>query len=113
LAVAVLPQAAGHAGPVPQAARDAAGVPQQAAEVSVGEAVPQPEAAVWAGAEVVARLPAAEAPDVVRRRAVRRRAALPSAVPLVFRRDQAPPWPAPQPAAMFARAKQRWRIASP
>jgi hypothetical protein len=107
---AVLPQAAGHAVVGPQAAQDAAGAPQQAAEVSVGAAVPQQAAAARAGAEEVARQQEAAVPDV---REVPLRAALPSAVPLAFRRDQAPPCPAPQPAAMFARAKERRRFALP
>jgi hypothetical protein len=37
----------------------------------------------------------------------------PSAAPWVFRRDQALPWPAPQPAVWFARAMQGLRIALP
>ncbi len=41
------------------------------------------------------------------------RAARPSAVLWVFRRDQALPWPAPQPAERFARAMQCLRIALP
>jgi hypothetical protein len=123
---------------VPQAVRDAAGVPQQAAEVSVGAAVPRPEAAVPAGAGVAALRPevAARAGAEVARQqeaaaragvaeaarqqeaapgvpAVRRPAVLPSAVPWVFRRDQPLPWPAPRPAARFAHANERRRIALP
>jgi hypothetical protein len=125
LAVAVLPRAAGHAGVAPQAVRDAAGAPQQAAEVLVGAAVPRPEAAVPVGAEVAALRPEAAAragvAEAARQqeaaapgaRAVLRRAVLPSAVPWVFRRDQPPPWPAPRPAARFARANERRRIALP
>ena len=41
------------------------------------------------------------------------RAARPSAAPWVFRRDQALPWPAPQPAVRFARAMQCLQIALP
>lgn len=42
-------------------------------------------------------------------------AALPSVPPSAsaFRRDQAPPWPGPRPAARFARGMQRLRIAWP
>ena len=46
-------------------------------------------------------------------RAAEPRAARPSAVPWVFRRDQALPWPAPQPAVRFARAMQCLQIALP
>jgi hypothetical protein len=95
------------------AAWDAAAVPQQAVAAWVGVAVPQQAAAVR---QRVARDAAAgallqeAAPDV---RVVQRRAALPSAVPWVFRRGPPPPWPAPQPAAKLARAMERSRIATP
>jgi hypothetical protein len=100
------------------AAWDAAAEPQQEAAARVGAAVPQ-QAAEPAGVEAAVRQREARgaaallrgaAPDV---RVVRRRAALPSAVPWVFRRDQAPPWPAPQPAGQLARAMERSRIATP
>jgi hypothetical protein len=123
-AAVVLPLAAQDAAGAPQQAEVAAWVaaeaPQQeAAEARAGVAVRRPEVAARAGAaEVVRRraaldaaavlLRAAEAPDV---QVVQRRAALPSAAAWAFHRDQALPWPAPQPAARFARAKQRRRIA--
>jgi len=109
---------------VPQqeaAARDAVVVPllqgaaawdvvaelQQAA-ASVEVAAPQ-QAAEGARGAVAGALRRA-APDVL---AVQRRAAVPSAVPWVFRRGQPPPWPAPPPAAQLARAMERARIATP
>jgi hypothetical protein len=73
------------------------------------EAVPQQEA--WDAAAVP--LPGAvlrAVPDVP---VAEPRAARPSAVPWVFRRDQALPWPAPQPAVRFARAMQCLQIALP
>jgi hypothetical protein len=114
------------------AAWDAAVVPQQVA-VWVGAAeppqeaaarggveVPQPEAVARASVEEEAarRQEARDAAAVPLRGAVLRavsdaRAARPSAVPWVFRRDQALPWPAPQPAVWFARATQCLRIALP
>jgi hypothetical protein len=96
-------------------ARDAVVAPRQAAAWDVAEA-PQQEVA-WVGAAVLR--PEAvllrvavlrEAPDV---RVAEPRAARPSAVPWVFRRGQALPWPAPQPAVRFAHAKQCLRIAWP
>ena len=95
-----------HAVVAPQAAaRDAAEEPRQEAEVRVEAAVvPRPEAAAQAGGAEVARQPeardAAGEEAVLQRaargaRAVLRRAALPLAVLLAFRRDQPPPWPAP------------------
>ena len=106
--------------PAEPVARDAMVVPQQAAAARVGAAVPQQAAAEPAGVEAAVRQREARGaaavallrgavPDV---RVVQRRAALPSAVPWVFRRGQAPPWPAPQPAAQLARAMERGRIAT-
>ena len=113
--------------PAEPVARDAMVVPQQAvAAVWDAVVVQRLEAAAWDAAEepqqeaaavqqreargaAVALLRGA-APDV---RVVQRRAALPSAVPWVFRRGQAPPWPAPQPAVQLARAMERARIATP
>jgi hypothetical protein len=98
------------------AARDATVVPQQAASVEAAVPRQEAEASVEAAvpreargaAEVLLR---AAAPDV---RVVQRRAALLSAVLWVFHRDQLrrPARPAPQPAARFARAMERLRIAS-
>jgi hypothetical protein len=85
--------------PQPEAARVGAAEPQQAAAEQAGvEAVRQREARGAAA-------PRRAAPDV--------RAALPSAVPWVFRRGRLPPWPAPPPAAQLARAIERARIATP
>jgi hypothetical protein len=109
---AVVPRpAAGHA---PGARRQAAQV-----AASVGAEAPLRVAVAQAGVAAEVRLPA-EAPDVVvQLPAVQRRAALPSAAAWAFPRDQPLPWPAPQPAARFARtklfahAKERRRIALP
>jgi hypothetical protein len=94
------------------AAWDATEEQQQAAAARVGAAVPRQVAAAVQQREArgaaVALLRGA-VPDV---RAVQRRAALPSAVPWVFHRGQAPPWPAPQPAAQLAHAMERARIAT-
>ena len=122
-----------------QAERDAAEVPQQevavwdvaegAREVAARDeaAAPQP-AVAWVGAaalppEAVRQQEARGAAAVPLRGAVLRavpdarvvepRAAHPSAVLWVFRRDQALPWPAPQPAVRFARALPCLRIALP
>jgi hypothetical protein len=120
------------------AERDAAEVPQQevaawdaaeaAQEVAASdEAVAPRQAVAWAG---VAALPPEavrqqEARDaaVPRRGAVLRaapdvqvaepRAARPSVAPWVFRRDQALPWPAPQPPARSVRAMHCLQIALP
>ena len=93
-------------------ARDAAVGPQQEAVAWDAAAVPRQVAAVRrrearGAAEVLLRA----APDV---RVVQRRAVLPSAVLWVSHRDQLrrPAGPAPQPAARFARAMERLRIAS-
>jgi hypothetical protein len=77
--------------------------------VSVAAAEPRQAAGEARGAVAGARLRGA-APDVP---AVQRRAAVPSAVPWVFRRGQPPPWPVPPPAAQLARAMERARIAAP
>jgi hypothetical protein len=100
---------------LPQAVRDAAGEPQQAAaERAWAEAaVPQQAAAVRAWVEVARQQAAAQDVREVPRRAALRRVVLPSAVPLIFRRDQVRPWPAPKPAARFGRAMPCWWIALP
>ena len=105
-------------------ARDATAVPQQAVAAAWDAAEElRLEAAAWDAAAVPRQVAAVRqreargaaallrgaAPDV---RVVQQRAALPSAVPWVFRRGQAPPWPAPQPAAQLARAMERSRIAT-
>jgi hypothetical protein len=120
------------AGPVVSAAQ-AAEVPQQevaAWDVAEGARVvaargeaeaPQPAVAwVWAELppEVVRQQEARDAAAVPLRavpvvRVAEPRAARPSAVPWVFRRDQALPWPAPQSAVRFALAMQCLRIALP
>jgi hypothetical protein len=88
----------------------------EGARAAPGEAVvPQP-AVVWVGAAVLpqeardaAAGPLRAVPDA---RVVEPRAG-PSAVPWVFRRDRALPWPAPQQAVRFARAMQCLQIALP
>jgi len=106
---------------------DAAVVPQQ--EVAAWDVAEAPRQAVaWVGAaalppEAVRQQEARDAAAVPRRGAVLRavpdarvaepRAARPSGVPWVFRRDQALPWPAPQPAVRFAPAMQCLQIALP
>jgi hypothetical protein len=89
--------------------------PQQ--EVAASAEAAEPQQVAWVGAAVLR--PEAvllrvavlrEAPDV---RVAEPRAARPSAVPWVFRRGQALPWPAPQPAVRFAHAMQCLRIAWP
>ena len=90
---------------------DAAVVPQQVAVAWVGAAALPPEAVRQLEARDAAALPRRGAvPDV---RVAEPRAARPSAVLWVFRRDQALPWPAPQPAVRFAPAMQRLQIALP
>jgi hypothetical protein len=113
-------RAAGHAAGAPQAEQDAEEVPQQvagarvaaagpqqAAEARDGVAEPQPEAAVQAGVEEAVRPRAAPGAQ----------AALPSvplsAGPWAFHRGQAPPSPAPQPAARSVHAMEDLRIARP
>jgi hypothetical protein len=102
---------------------DAAVAPQQ--EVAAWDVAEAPRQAVaWVGAaalppEAVRQLEARDAAAVQRRGAVpdvrvaEPRAARPSAVPWVFRRDQALPWPAPQPAVRFVPAMQCLQIALP
>jgi len=89
---------------------DAAVAPQQ--EVAAWDVAEAPRQAVaWVGAAVPLRGAVLRAvPDV---RVAEPRAARPSAVPWVFRRDQALPWPAPQPAVRFAPAMQCLQIALP
>jgi hypothetical protein len=106
------------------AAWDAAEPQQEAVARGVVE-VPRPEevARAWVGEEAVRQLGARDAAAVPLRGAVLRevpdvrvaepRAAGPLEVPWVFRRDQALPWPAPQPAVRFARAMQCLQIALP
>jgi len=110
-----------------QAERDAAEAPQQEVAawdeaaaprpvvVRVGAATLPPEAVRQQEARGAAAVPLRGAvlravPDV---RVVERRAAHPSAVLWVFRRDQALPWPAPRPAVRFAHTMQCLRIALP
>jgi hypothetical protein len=92
---------------VAAAASDVAAEPRQEA-ARVGVAVPRQVAAAVLqqearGAGAAALLQGV--PDV--------RAALPSAVPWVFRRGPLPPWLAPRPTAQPARAMARSRIATP
>ena len=96
------------------AARDEAEAPQPAV-AWVGVAALPPEAVRQQEARGAAAVPLRGAvlravPDA---RVVEPRAAHPSAVLWVFRRDQALPWPAPQPAVRFARALPCLRIALP
>jgi hypothetical protein len=96
-------------------ARDAVVVPQQEAVAWDAAEEPRQEAAAVRqreGRGAAEVLQQAAAPDV---RVVQRWAALPSAVLWAFLRDQVrrPARPAPQPAARFARAMERLRIASP
>ncbi len=87
------------------AAWGAAAAPQQVAVARGAVGVPRPEevARAWVGEEAVRQLGARDAAAVPLR----------GAVPWVFRRDQALPWPAPQPAVRFARAMQCLQIALP
>jgi hypothetical protein len=106
--------------------------PAASAELPLGEPVaravvvgPQQEAVAWDAAEEPQQEAAASVEAAVRQREARGavallreavpdvRVVLPSAGPWVFRRDQAPPWPAPQPAGQLARAMERSRIATP
>jgi hypothetical protein len=80
--------------PQQEAARVGVAVPRQVVAVRQQEARGAGAAALLQGA-----------PDV--------RAALPSAVPWVFRRGPPPPWLAPRPAAQPAHAMARSRIATP
>ena len=96
------------------AARDEAEAPQPAV-AWVGAAALPPEAVRQQEARGAAAVPLRGAvlravPDA---RVVEPRAAHPSAVLWVFRRDQALPWPAPQPAVRFARVMPCLRIALP
>ena len=110
----------------PKAERDAAQVPpREVVAWAEAEARQQAVARVGAAALPPEAVLQQEARDAAapRREAVLRavpdapvagpRGARPSAVPWVFRRDQALPWPAPQPAVRFARAMQSLRIALP
>jgi hypothetical protein len=104
---------------------DAAVEPPQEAAARDAVEVPQPEAVAraWVGEEAVRQQEAPDAEAVPLRGAVllavpdvrvaEPRAARPSAVLWVFRRDQVLPWPAPQPAARFVRAMQCLRVALP
>jgi hypothetical protein len=105
--------------PGPAVARDAAEGPQQAAEAWGAAVVPRPVAAARDAAEELQQEVAAPDAAGVRLRGARPLEALPSGLPwglpsvLVFRRDQALPWPVPQPAARSARAIEKPRIAWP
>ncbi len=92
----------------------AAEEPLREAAERVEAAAPRPEAVVRAGVAEVARRQAARDAAGVRQREVRDApaAALPSAAPWVFHPARVLPWPAPSPAAQFARAMERLRIAS-
>ena len=97
------------------AAWGAAAAPQQVAVARGAVGVPRPEAVrqreAWDAAAVPLRgAVLREVPDA---RVVEPRAAGPLEVPWVFRRDQALPWPAPQPEVRFARAMQCLQIALP
>ena len=110
---AALQRVAAHAEVAPrreEAVRDVAEAPRQAAEVRVGVAVPVAAGAAQAGVAEVARQPAARDAAAVLRLAARGAQALPSAAVLPCRLRVRL---APQPAARFARAMKRLRIASP
>jgi hypothetical protein len=127
---AALLRGAEHAAVAPEAAQRGAAVQRVAAEASAWAAVQRPGAAVRVGAaapRLEAVVPGGAAAGVARRQEARaaaagelqqevrdaRAAALPSAAPWVFHQAQALPWPAPSPAAQFARAMPRLQIASP
>jgi hypothetical protein len=129
-AEAVLLPAAAHAAAVPQVAPDAGEAPQPVAAEVWGAAALQPAAGASVAAEVQQLAVAARAAAVVPQPAAEVRdaagaaqprvapgvpVALPSGLPSasVFRRDQVLPWPAPRPAARFARAMTCWRNAVP
>jgi hypothetical protein len=131
-AAAEPPRVAEHAGVAPEAALDAAEEPRPEAAAWVVAAVPRLEVAAARGAagvpqpgaaaeqvgvaEVVRQPEARDAAEVLRPAApgARVRAPVrPSAVLSVFRRDRLHRRPAPSPAARFARAMARLRIASP
>ena len=95
--------------PLEAAAWDAAVVPRQEVAAWVWAAEPQQEARDAAAVPPRGAVLRA-APDV---QVAEPRAARPSAVPWVFRRDQALPWPAPRPPARSARAMHCLRIALP
>jgi hypothetical protein len=108
----LVPQDAAAEEAVAAAARGAAEAPQQAAVARAGVAERQQAAVAARDAAAGVLRRAAAVPGA---QGALQRAALPSA-PLsasAFRRDQALPWPGPQPAARFARAMQRLRIAWP
>jgi hypothetical protein len=94
------------------AARDAVEVPRSeaVARAWVGEAAVRQQEARDAAAVPLRGAVLRAVPDV---RVAEPRAARPSAVPWVFRRDQALPWPAPQPAVRSAHATQCLQIALP
>jgi hypothetical protein len=115
-----------RAGPVVSAALESA--PPLEEPAAWGEAEAPQQAVAWAGAvglppEAVRQQEARDGAAVPRRgealravpdvRVAEPRAARPSAVLWVFRRDQALPWPAPQPAVRFARTMQCLQIARP
>jgi hypothetical protein len=96
------------------AARDAAEEPRPEAEVWDAAVVLRQEEATPAGAEAVARRrEARDEVEVLPRAAPGAQGVVhPLADPSVFHRDQAPPWPAPSLAVLFANAMERMRIAS-
>jgi hypothetical protein len=107
-----------------QVAQDAAGVPPRVAAAWAVAAVPQRVAEVWAVAEVLQpevagwaaaeqRQEAALASAAVPRRVALPSVGLPSAAAWACRRDRVLPSPVPQPAARFAHAMERPRIALP
>jgi hypothetical protein len=91
---------------------------QQGAAAVVAEAAPRDGAGVEAQRDAAVAAGPRDAAGVLLRAAAlpdAPGAALPSGPPSAsaFRRDQAPPWPGPRPAARFARGMQRLRTAWP
>jgi hypothetical protein len=111
LPVEVAEHAAAEEAAVPHAevAREVAPHAAGAREEVAGRAVSRRAAAEVAGRAVSRRAAAEEAAQLVLRVAAARLSAAPSA----FRPGRVLPWPAPPPAASFARAMQRSQIAPP
>jgi hypothetical protein len=98
------------------ATSDAVGVPPQEVEAAAWDVAAEPQrevVAVASDAAVVPRQEVVAAAALLQGAAPDVRAALPSAVPWVFRRGPPPLWLAPRPAAQLARAMARSQIATP
>jgi len=104
-----------HAAVAPKAAQPVAAAEQGEAVAPGAAEEPQREAAerVEAAALRLEAVVRGAAAGVLQREVQdARAAALPSAAPWVFHPARVLPWPAPSPAAQFARAMERLRIAS-